>query len=237
MQPQCFQSGSPQISSPPFYSNPTQPSRLSPHHTFLAEPNPIGSLTNDQLFAQTHKNRFNDLSQIVLPNHIEVYSRTMCASLPASTTWTCVCGGWHMGDHETAVSEWLIDCSFSRPFFSPPSDALLAGMCMPRYGKGTLHRNGSAEPLAQRCWPRFGALKETSKRRQDRPGTQKPASHLLLMPETAECQNESLFWAVRLMWPFIDSRRRLGMLKGEGFYALRLIPSGTPQSCHVPHTW
>lgn len=92
----CFQPGSPQISSPPLHSNPTQPSRPSLQHTFLAQPTSICSLTHGQLFPQTHKNCFNNLSQILLPNHIDVYSKTTCASLPASTTWTC---GGHMGDH------------------------------------------------------------------------------------------------------------------------------------------
>lgn len=79
-------------------------------------------------------------------------------------------------------------------------------------------------------------LRKTSKGRQGRPGTQKPASHLPLNPQTEKGQNESLFRAMGLTWPFIDRRRRLGMLKEQGFYALLLIPSGTPQSCHVSHT-
>ena len=39
---------------------------------------------------------------------------------------------------------------------------------------------------------------------------------------------------MRLMWPFIDRRERLGLLKGEGFYALLLILSGMPRTAMCP---
>lgn len=41
------------ISFSPLHLHPTQSSGLSPHHSFLAKPNSVWSLTNDQLFPQT----------------------------------------------------------------------------------------------------------------------------------------------------------------------------------------
>lgn len=186
-------------------------------------------MTNSFPKLNNTKNGFNNLTLSCAGFYCQI---TLMFSLESSTTWKCV---GHMGDNQTALNEWMIDCSFSRHFFiwcSPRRDVnapLWKGHSPPQWQSRAPHPRAIAHDSV--------LLRETSKGRQDRPGTQKPASHLLLMPQTAKCQNESLLWAVRLMWPFIDRRRRLGMLKGEGFYALLLILSGTLQSCHVPHTW